>query len=121
MLKARESVQKINEARQAEQEQTTDLDSVEEDDGPQVLGEATSAMHDVVDLHQNDKSSPGYKDMVASLNADQSRVFQQVKLHLEHQSVHERNECTCTNLKPLHMFVSGVGGMGKSFLIQTIR
>ena len=34
--------------------------------------------------------------------------------------MHERKTCTCHDLKPLHMFVSGVGGTGKSFLIKTI-
>ena len=49
MLKATESVQKINEARE---EDVTDADPLEEqDDGPQ---EATAAMNDAVDLHQND-------------------------------------------------------------------
>ena len=35
--------------------------------------------------------------------------------------MHETQQCQCTDLKPLHMFVSGVGGTGKSFLIKTIR
>ena len=34
--------------------------------------------------------------------------------------MHERKTCTCHDLKPLHIFVSGVGGTGKSFLIKTI-
>ena len=34
---------------------------------------------------------------------------------------HEHGECTCNDLKPVHMFVSGVGGTGKSYLIDTIR
>ena len=41
------SVQKINEVRQAEAEEVTDADPLEEDDGLHVLGEATSAMIDV--------------------------------------------------------------------------
>ena len=114
MLEAWESVQKINEARQAEAEDITDADPLEEDDGPQVLGEATSAMNDVVDLHQGDKNCPSFEELVTSLNTDQARIFQQIKVHLEHQSKHENGECTCTDLTPLHMFVSGVGGTGKS-------
>ena len=115
------SVQKINEARQAEAEDVTDADPLEEDDGPQVLGEATSAMNDVVDLHQGDKNCPNFEELVTSLNTDQARIFQQIKVHLEHQSKHENGECTCTDLTPLHMFVSRVGGTGKSFLIKTVR
>ena len=32
---------------------------------------------------------------------------------------HESDMCKCSDFKPLHMFISGVGGTGKSFL--TIR
>ena len=50
------------------------------------------------------------------LNADQRRVFEKVK----NQQLHKGNKCQC-NLEPLRMFVSGVGGTGKSFLIETIK
>ena len=75
-------------------------------------------MNDAFNLHQNDETGPTLDELVSSLNADQSRVFKQVKSHLEHQAMHERKTCTC-HVKPLHMFVSGVGGTGKSFLIKT--
>ena len=52
MLKSQESVEKINEARQAQEEDVTGLQPDEDDNGPQVVGEATSAMHDVLDLNQ---------------------------------------------------------------------
>ena len=29
--------------------------------------------------------------------------------------------CKCSEFKPLHMLISGVGGTGKSFLIKTIH
>ena len=75
----------------------------EDDDGPQVAGEATSAMNNVVDLHQNsDSEGPSLEELVQSLNP-------------------EKKESHCTDLQPLHMFVSGVGGTGKSFLIKTVR
>ena len=70
MLEAWESVQKINEGRQAKAEDVTDTDPLEEDEGPQVLGEATSAMNDVVDLHQGDKNCPSFEELVTSLNTD---------------------------------------------------
>ena len=47
-------------------------------------------------------------------------VFDRVESHLQHQKQHETGECQC-NLKPLRMFVSGVGGTGKSFLIEAIK
>ena len=60
------------------------------------------------------------EDRVGMLNADQRRVFDNIKTHLLHQKLHEDKECSCA-FKPLHVFVSGVGGTGKSFLIQTIK
>ena len=54
------------------------------------------------------------------LNADQKCMFDSVKDHLLHHQHHETNECRC-DLKPLRMFVSGVGGTGKSFLIEAIK
>ena len=70
MLKANENVLKINEAMQAEQEDVTVPEPVEEDEGPEVAtGEATSA---VVDLQRNDESDPSFNDLVRSLNVDQS-------------------------------------------------
>ena len=65
-------------------------------------------------------TGPSLKELVSSLN-DQQRVYERVKSHLEHQVVHECGCCQCSDLKPLHMFVCGVGGTGKSFLIKTIR
>ena len=53
--------------------------------------------------------------------SDQSRVLENVRDHLLHQLKHEDNQCTCDDMKPLCMFVSGVGGTGKSFLIETIK
>ena len=120
MLKSQEGVQKINEARQAQEENVSEPQPAEDDDiGPQVAGEATSAMNDMLNLHHNDDSGDGAG--VSSLNYDQGRVFEQVKSHLEHQALYETDMCSCTDIKPLHMFVSGVGGTGKSFLIKTIR
>ena len=121
MLSARENVQKINEARQAAVQKVPMPDPSEEDDGPQVAGEATSAMHDVANLQENDDSAPCLDDLVSSLNVDQRRIFELIKGHLEHQLQHENDACKCSDLKPLHMFVSGVGGTGKSFLIKTVR
>ena len=76
MLMARESVQKINEAGRAQHEEvSTDPGTEEDDDGPQVAGEATSAMNDVLNLHlNNDSDGPSLEELVQSLNTDQARV-----------------------------------------------
>ena len=57
----------------------------------------------------------------AMLNADQRLVFDSIKRHLLHQRDHEQGKCSCDNIKPLSMFVSGVGGTGKSFLIAAVK
>ena len=119
-LRARKTVQKINEARQAQEENVSESAS-EAEDGPQVAGEAISAMHDVADLCQdNDGDGPSLEDLVSSLNLDQVCLYEKVKSHLEHQIMHECGCCQCSDLTPLHMFESGVGGTGISFLIKTI-
>ena len=48
-------------------------------------------------------------------------MYEKIRSHLEHQVLHEQHNCQCADYKPLHMFVSGVGGTGKSFLIKTIH
>ena len=116
-LEALSNVKKINEARQAdgEEEQVN-----KEDDEPQLIGEAKTAMSDVLDLNTNSSDKLSMEDSVAMLNDDQRRIFENIKAHLHHHQRHEANECLC-DLKPLRMFVSGVGGTGKSFLIETIK
>ena len=40
--------------------------------------------------------------------------------HLQHQKRDEVGKCLC-DFKPISMFVSGVGGTGKSFLIEALK
>ena len=112
MLQAR-----INEARKDE-ELPPDKDTAVEEEGIKLVSEAEAAMHDV---HDMDYDTIGLSERIDMLNEDQRRIFELVADHLKHQSRHECNDCKCRDLKPLHMFVSGVGGTGKSFLIETIR
>ena len=117
MLAARSNVKGINEARQANgQEEKIS----KEDDDPQLIGEAKTAMTDVLVMNTCPSSKVSLEDRVAMLNDDQRLIFDCVKDHLLHQQCHETNKCSC-ELKPLRMFISGVGGTGKSFLIETIR
>ena len=78
-------------------------------------------MHDVADLQHSDNSGPSLDELASSLNADQARIFDKIKCQLQHQVQHETGTCKCRDLKPLHMFISGVGGTRKSFLIKAIR
>ena len=116
MLAAASNVKKINDARQKEGQE----EKVEEDDDPQLIGEANTAMTDVLTMNINSSDKLSVEERVALLNDDQRRVFDTVKGHLLHQKCHEQNECFC-DIKPVRMFVSGVGGTGKSFLIEAIK
>ena len=123
-LQAQATVKEINEARRAEAKDEKEEKDNKEDDEPQLMGEANSAMNDLMDLNANnadDKSNQfSLDERVSMLNVDQRRIFENVKSHLVHQKQHEAGVCNCDH-KPHHMFVSGVGGTGKSFLIETIK
>ena len=110
-------VRRINEARKEEEVPKDENEAVEEE-GVKLAGEAEAAMNDV---HDMDYDTIGLSERIAMLNEDQRRIFDQVSDHLNHQCRHETDGCKCKDLKPLHMFVSGVGGTGKSFLIETVR
>ena len=117
MLQAQSKVKRINEARK-EEEVPASEDAAVEEEGIKLVGEAEAAMHDV---HDMDYDTIGLPERIGMLNEHQRRIFEQVSSHLNHQRKHECDECKCKDLKPLHMFVSGVGGTGKSILIETIR
>ena len=117
MLQTRANIKKINDAQQADGEEHK---ISERDDDPQLLGEAKTAMKELFDMNAHPADTLSLKQRVAMLNADQRRIFDKVKDHLLHQQQHEADECSC-DLSPLRMFVSGVGGTGKSFLIETIK
>ena len=91
-----------------------------EDEGPQVLGEATTAMKDVVEMCVKVDDSLSFEERVSMLNADQRRVFDGVSDYLNHLKLHEAKQCSC-NQEPLLKYVAGVAGTGKSFLIEAIK
>ena len=116
MLKAQSTLRKINEARKAEAVQQES----KEDEEIQVLGEAKSAMQDMAEMNANPSDSIPLDERVEMLNADQRRIYDHVRTHLLHHKQHEDGICQC-EIKPLTMFVSGVGGTGKSFLIEAVK
>lgn len=61
------------------------------------------------------------KEHIEKLNSDQLRAFEKISGHLYHQWQHKHGLCHCNDFKLLHTFISGVGGIGKSFLLQIIR
>ena len=119
MLLAQSKVKKINENRTREDNPSPTAEDNNEI-GLQVLEEAQSAMNDVRDLQGARTKQVSLEECVSMMNKDQAHIFQKVKDHLIHQQRHETNACQCSHLKPLHMFLSRVGGTGKSFLIEAI-
>ncbi len=73
-----------------------------------------------LDMNDNVCDMLSLEDRVGMLNADQRRIFDNMKIHLLYQRQHEADQCHC-DFKPLRMFVSGVGGTGKSFLIEAVK
>ena len=86
-----------------------------------MFGQAKNAMTELEDINKNVQNDLTLEERVAKLNADQYRIFQNINNHLTHQQLHEQNGCNCSDFKQLCMFVSGVGGTGKSFLIEAIK
>ena len=117
MLQARANIKKINDARQAAGEEHK---ISKQDDDPQLMGEARTAMKELFDINARPNDTLSLEQRVGMLNADQRRIFDKVKSHLLHQQ-HDANQCVCEYFTPLQMFVSGVGGTGKSFLIETVK
>ena len=118
MLKAQENLKAITDARKLSvPEEHGDNES---DDEPQLMGEALAAMQDVQDMNDSSYDDITLDERVQILNMDQKRIYEKVKMHLLHLLSHESGKCSC-NFKPLRMFVSGVGGTGKSFLIHALK
>ena len=65
------------------------------------MGEAKTAMNDVIDMNVKSSSDLSLESRVAMLNADQRYIFDNVKSHLLHQQQHEEKKCHCSDLKPL--------------------
>ena len=78
-------------------------------------------MQDVLDCNDKSVNQIPLEERIVTLNQDQRRIFDKVAAQLRHQLQHEQEKCQCDDTKPLHMFINGVGGTGKSFLIQTIK
>ena len=114
ILKAREALKKINDAREAANNEGTNK---EDRDEPELLGQAKSAMLDALHMNAKKPDKLTLQERVMMLNSDQRRIFERVKDHLLHQVQHE---CNC-EFEPLCMFISGVGGTGKLFLIEALQ
>ena len=87
------------------------------------MGQIKDAMNDVRDMDTG--SSLTLQERESMLNVDQKRIFDHVKAHLlrqiEYENKSKQEKEQSESVKPLHMFISCVGGTGKSFLIEAIK
>ncbi|MCP4491608.1 MAG: AAA family ATPase [Gammaproteobacteria bacterium] len=69
------------------------------------------------DYHHNDLSAEQLQFKIKQLNGDQRKVFDDIIGQVQHQK-----HCCDPNCQhqPIRMFVSGVAGTGKSFVIETV-
>ena len=118
-LAAQSTITKINDARHKTVEDEKEESEEDDDDGPQLMGEAKSATDDASGMNDYPPDKLDLETRVGMLNADQRQIFDRVKEHLFHEKRHEDGTCQC-DIKPLRMFISGVGGTGKSLLIEAI-
>ena len=102
-------------ALQAMQEKVKDqmdqVEALEDDDVPEnaLPWAPTDIQEAMEEFHDQDQGiEPNLEDLVSKLNADQRRIFDKMKLALE-------------GTTPTRLFVSGTGGTGKSFLINTLK
>ena len=120
MLEATSKKKKIDEARKELEDGSKNDDEDDDGGGLQIKGDLKSDYEHILQLDPY-PDPIDFEARVSMLNADQRRVYDKITSHLLHLQKHEKQECACTELKALNMFVSGVGGTGKSFLIQAIR
>lgn len=108
----------------AEEENARLAERQEEDDEVDDEVVVTTAVEDVpLGLGQGDDTpitEEKLKEMVASLNTEQRRVFDRTIAACHHTADHMKDEDHCKNYNPLHLFCTGVGGVGKSYLIKVI-
>uniref|UniRef100_A0A1X7TY47 ATP-dependent DNA helicase n=1 Tax=Amphimedon queenslandica TaxID=400682 RepID=A0A1X7TY47_AMPQE len=87
------------------------------------MGQIKDAMNDVRDMDTG--SGLTLQERESMLNKDQKRIFDHVKSHhlrqIEYKNKSKQEKEQSESVKPLHMFISGVGGTGKSFLIEAIK
>ena len=104
VLAAQSTINKIKDPRHKTVEDEKEESEEDDDDGPQLMGEAKSATDDVLGMNDYPPDNLDLDTRVGMISADQR---------------HEDGTCQC-DIKPLRMFIIGVGGTGKCFLIEAV-
>ena len=98
------------------EEQNTSKEAHENDPLLHGVSKVQEAMADFEAALIDDKDAD-VDAMIENLNEDQLRIFNTVRNHVHIQCTSSQTE----NAEALHMFISGCGGTGKSYLIKTIK
>ena len=66
------------------------------------------------------KTEDELKNYVDNMSDDQLRLYEDMRMNMEHVSRHRKKQCTCDQLRPLKMFMFGGPGAGKSYVITAL-
>ena len=100
MLEATSKEKKIDEARKELEDGNKNDEEDDDGGGLQIKGDLKSDYEHILQLDPY----PDPIDLearVSMLNADQRRVYDKITSHLLHLQKHEKQECACTELKPI--------------------
>uniref|UniRef100_A0A1X7VU73 Uncharacterized protein n=1 Tax=Amphimedon queenslandica TaxID=400682 RepID=A0A1X7VU73_AMPQE len=127
LLEAERNWKKIVDARNKAGFTKEELIDNKEDHEPKLLGEIMEAVADIADMHINVPNLTLEK-REAMLNVDQKRIFDKIKSHLISEKEREdllENESSrllrLDSIKPLRMFISGVGGTGDLLQLPPVK
>ena len=91
MIEAQTSIREINEAR--EQDGISSDSKKEEDDEPHLWGDPKADMNDTSSLVTPPPDKLDLQTRTDMLNADQRRIFEQVRFCLLHKKKYEDGQC----------------------------
>ena len=89
MIEAQTSIREINEAREQDGISSDNEDKEEEDDEPHLQGDPKADLNDASSLVTPPPDKLDLQTRTDMLNADQRRIFEQVRDCLLHQKKHE--------------------------------
>ena len=120
LLEADTKVRELIGERRAEMEAEEETDSEDQPAAGPLNYACTEVVHEAMEEFNQISKRSSMSDvnaMISKLNADQMKVFTRVSCAITAQI----NGVTDDSAAIVRLFVSGCGGTGKSFLIQTIR
>ncbi len=103
MLEAQSNIKQINETRPSDGQEKVS----KPDDDPHLMGEAKTAMDDVLHMNDNSCDNISLEDRVAMVNADQRPIFEHVK-------------STCNCMKPTNVTVTSNRSESLSTALATL-